>query len=109
VTVELDHELSHSMSAGVRYVHTWMTRTIEDNGISVPGVGEVFFIANPGFGVAEQILPAPAPPAPHAVRDYDGLEFRLQKRLSNNWSLNTSEPAGGSAGDQVLVLSTRSE
>ena len=90
VTFGLDHELSHSMSAGVRYVHKWMTRTIEDNGISVPGVGEVFFIANPGFGVAEQILPAPAPPAPHAVRDYDGLEFRLQKRLSNNWSLNTS-------------------
>jgi hypothetical protein len=78
------------MSVGARYTHKWMTRTIEDNGISVPGVGEVFFIANPGFGVAEQILPAPAPPAPHAIRDYDGIEFRLQKRLSNNWSLNSS-------------------
>jgi outer membrane receptor protein involved in Fe transport len=86
----LDHELSHSMSVGARYTHKWLTRTIEDNGISVPGVGEVFFIANPGFGVAEQILPAPAPPAPHAIRDYDGLELRLQKRLSNDWSLNTS-------------------
>ena len=90
VTFGLDHELNHSMSVGARYVHKWMTRTIEDNGISVPGVGEVFFIANPGFGVAEQILPAPAPPAPHAIRDYDGLELRLQKRLSNSWSLNTS-------------------
>jgi hypothetical protein len=90
LTFGLDHELSHSMSVGARYTHKWMVRTIEDNGISVPGVGEVFFIANPGFGVAEQILPAPAPPAPHAIRDYDGLEFRLQKRLSNNWSLNTS-------------------
>jgi hypothetical protein len=56
----------------------------------VPGVGEVFFIANPGFGLAEQILPAPAPPAPHAIRDYDGHERRLQKRLANGWSLNTS-------------------
>jgi len=78
------------MSVGARYTHKWLTRTIEDNGISVPGVGEVFFIANPGFGLAEQILPAPAPPAPHAIRDYDGLELRLQKRLSNKWSLNTS-------------------
>jgi carboxypeptidase family protein len=90
LTFGVDHELSHSMSVGARYTHKWLTRTIEDNGISVPGVGEVFFIANPGYGLAEQILPAPAPPAPHAIRDYDGLELRLQKRLSNRWSLNSS-------------------
>jgi Carboxypeptidase regulatory-like domain/TonB dependent receptor len=90
LTFGVDHEISHSMSVGARYTHKWLTRTIEDNGISVPGVGEVFFIANPGFGLAEQILPPPAPPAPHAIRDYDGLELRLQKRLSNSWSLNTS-------------------
>jgi hypothetical protein len=86
----LDHDLSHSMTIGARYIHKWLTRTIEDNGISIPGVGEVFFIANPGFGVAEQILPAPAPPSPRAIRDYDALELRLQKRLGNRWSLNTS-------------------
>ena len=41
------------MSVGVRYTHKWLDRTIEDTGINVPNVGEVFFIANPGFGVAE--------------------------------------------------------
>ena len=30
------------------------------------------------------------PAQPEAVRDYDGLEFRLRKRLSNRWSLDTS-------------------
>jgi hypothetical protein len=90
LTFGVDHELGRSMSVGVRYVHKWLDRTIEDVGILVPGVGEVFFIANPGEGVAEQILPVPAPKFPKAQRDYDGVEFRLIKRFSNRWSLNTS-------------------
>ncbi len=90
LTFGLDHELNRTMSVGVRYTKKWLDRTIEDVGIIVPGVGEVFFIANPGEGVAEQILPKPAPVLPTAVREYDGLEFRLIKRFSNNWSLNTS-------------------
>ncbi len=56
----------------------------------MPGVGEVFFIANPGEGVAEQILPEPAPKFPKAQRDYDGVEFRLTKRFANRWSMNAS-------------------
>jgi hypothetical protein len=59
----------------------------------VAGVGEVFMIANPGYGIAEYTLAATCPtcPAqPAAKRVYDGLEFRLRKRLSNRWSLNTS-------------------
>ena len=61
MTFGLDHEVGSRMSVGVRYTHKWLDRTIEDSGINVPDVGEVFFIANPGFGVAEQILPKPAP------------------------------------------------
>ena len=90
MTFGLDHELGARMSVGVRYTHKWLDRTIEDSGINVPDVGEVFFIANPGFGVAEQILPKPAPVMPKAQRDYDGVEVRLIKRYANRWSLNTS-------------------
>jgi hypothetical protein len=86
----LDHELGRSMSIGVRYTHKWLDQTIEDVGVLVPGVGEVFFIANPGFGVAEQILPSPAPALPKAERIYDGVEFRFIKRFANRWSMNTS-------------------
>ena len=87
ITLGMDHELTRTMSVGVRYVHKWLGRTIEDVGVLVPGVGEVFFIANPGYGVARQILPEPAPPMPAAQRDYDAVEFRLNKRLANRWSL----------------------
>ena len=90
ITFGVDHELNRSMSVGVRYVHKWLDRTIEDVGVLVPGVGEVFFIANPGFGVAQQILPEPAPAFPKAVRNYDGVEFRVNKRFANRWSLITS-------------------
>ena len=81
------------MSIGVRYADKWLDKTIEDVGIQVAGVGEVFMIANPGFGIAEYTLAATCPtcPAqPPAKRDYDAVEFRLRKRLSNRWSMNTS-------------------
>jgi hypothetical protein len=90
LTFGMDHELNSKMSVGVRYVHKWLDRTIEDVGVLVAGVGEVFFIANPGFGVAEHILPEPAPVLPKAQRDYDGVEFRLIKRFADRWSLNAS-------------------
>jgi hypothetical protein len=90
LTFGFDHELGHRMSIGVRYTHKWLDRTIEDSGIQIPGVGEVFFMANPGFGVAEQILPAPAPAMPKAQRDYDGVEFRFNRRLANRWQVTSS-------------------
>lgn len=92
-TVGLDHELSRTMSVGVRYAHKWLNKTIEDVGIQVAGIGEVFMIANPGFGIAEYTLGASCPscPAqPPAQRDYDGVEFKFKKRLANRWSLDTS-------------------
>jgi hypothetical protein len=88
----MDHELTRTMSVGVRYVHKWLDRLIEDVGIQASGA-EIFFIANPGYGIAEFTLRGPCPtcPAqPPAKRDYDGLEFRLRKRFGDNWSLNTS-------------------
>jgi outer membrane receptor protein involved in Fe transport len=93
VTIGLDHELTRTMSVGVRYAHKQVDYAIEDVGIQVAGVGEIFMIANPGYGIAEFTLSGSCPscPAqPPAQRDYDGIEFRLRKRLSNRWSMNTS-------------------
>lgn len=92
-TIGLDHELTRTMSVGVRYARKWLDYTIEDVGIQVAGVGEIFMIANPGFGIAENTLAgtcATCPAQPKAVRDYDGLEFRLRRRLANRWSLEAS-------------------
>jgi hypothetical protein len=90
-TIGLDRELNRTMSLGVRYVHKWLVRTIEDVGLLVPGVGEPYIISNPGFGFSEFIEPEwPQYRTPKAQRDYDGLEFRLRKRFSNRWQADVS-------------------
>ena len=89
----LEHELSSRMSVGIRYSHKWLDRTIEDVGVQVAGIGEIFRIANPGFGLAEHTLTAICPTCPDqppAKRTYDGLEFRLVKRYSNRWQMTAS-------------------
>ncbi|MBP6715577.1 MAG: TonB-dependent receptor [Acidobacteria bacterium] len=90
LTLGMDHELSRVMSIGVRYAHKWINTTIEDIGVAVPGVGEVFYIANPGLGLGEYPLGTAYPRTPDPVRKYDGVELVLRKRLSNNWQATTS-------------------
>jgi Carboxypeptidase regulatory-like domain/TonB dependent receptor len=85
-TLGMEHELAPTISLGVRYVHKWLFRTIEDVGIFFEG-SEIYLIANPGEGLAVQMEPSvPDLITPKPVRKYDGLEFRLNKRFSNNWS-----------------------
>ena len=78
------------MSLGVRYVHKWLFRTIEDVGIFFQG-SEIYLISNPGEGLAVSMEPSvPSLITPKPVRKYDGLEFRLNKRFSGNWSGSAS-------------------
>jgi hypothetical protein len=91
----LDHELNRVTSLGIRYVHKWVTRTIEDNGWNEGGT-EYYFIGNPGEGTIgrQEFLWGPGKlyqtgtPAymPKPIRDYDAVEVALRKRLANNWS-----------------------
>jgi hypothetical protein len=90
VVVGLDHELNASTSVGVRYVHKQLDRTIEDVGVVVPGLGEVFFTANPGEGIARQIIGPQFPSLPKAQRDYDALELRFTRRSRDQWAVNAN-------------------
>ena len=89
-TLGLDHELTPRTSLGVRYVHKQIDYTIDDVGIIVPGVGEVYYYANPGYGLAEFTIGREFPAQPPAKRDYDGLEFRVLRRMTNGLQLNAS-------------------
>lgn len=94
LTLGLDHELNSQMSVGMRYVRKRLIYAIEDVGVHLPGPEgtiELYFIANPGYGVTQVLLPDfPQFKTPRAQRDYDSIEFRVRKRLANNWSLNAS-------------------
>jgi len=86
----MEHELNPTMSLGVRYVHKWMFRTIEDVGIYVQG-SEDYLISNPGEGLAVEMEPLyPAFPTPKPKRDYDSLELRLNRRFANHWQGSAS-------------------
>jgi len=88
--VGMDHELNRLMSIGGRYVHKWVNNAIEDIGVQVVGIGEVFYIANPGYGLGAYPLTTAYPRTPFPVRDYDAAEITFQKRMANNWSLTSN-------------------
>lgn len=90
LTLGLDHELSRTMSVGVRYAHKWLNETIEDVGVQVPGVGEVYYIANPGVGFGQYPLGTDFPATPRPKRNYDGLDISFRRRLQDNWFLNAN-------------------
>jgi hypothetical protein len=78
-------QISRDLVFEPTYTRTRLDRTIEDSGVITPD-GEVYYIVNPGFGVNSQVPACPAcPPNPKAIRDYDGVEFRLTKRFSDKW------------------------
>ena len=94
-TLGLDHELNPTISLGVRYARKRFDRTIEDTGVLVPGIGEVYRITNPGERLGENVLRdfagcTTCPNQPKPTRNYDGVEFRLRKRLRNSWSLTST-------------------
>ncbi|MCX6539065.1 MAG: TonB-dependent receptor [Acidobacteria bacterium] len=98
--IGLDHELNARMSLGVRYIHKWATRTIEDTGIYAPDLGsdptgqtlvEDYLIANPGEGLAVAMEPRfPSLVEGKTKRNYDAVELHLRKRFSNNWQADAT-------------------
>ena len=84
----IEHQLNNYMASSVRYVHKQVDRAIEDTGFLLPDGSEGYVIANPGEGITSLAFTNPQTNLPKAVRDYDAIELRFEKRLSNNWYLN---------------------
>ena len=78
-------EIKHDLVFEPVYTRARLDRTIEDAG-TITQNGEVFYIVNPGLGVNSTVPNCNGCPAnAKAIRDYDGLEFRLTKRFSHDW------------------------
>jgi hypothetical protein len=98
VALGFQQELTATTGVGFRYVNKHLVRAIEDVGVHtfLPSGSEAeeFFIANPGFGVAQKILAATGcdtcPAMPKAKRDYNGFEFELTKRFARHWQGHVS-------------------
>jgi outer membrane receptor protein involved in Fe transport len=89
-TLGVDHELNSQLAVGVHYVHKQIDRAIEDTGSLDASGNEIYVIANPGEGLTALAFTDPSVALPKPKRDYDSVEFFLDKRFADNWSLRTS-------------------
>ncbi|MDH7513847.1 MAG: TonB-dependent receptor [Clostridiales bacterium] len=83
--------LMENLSFTTRFVQKHLRHIIEDVGVIVPGVGEVYYECNPGFGYSLHEghgtgkFDPKYPETPKAKREYYALNLSLEKRLANNW------------------------
>jgi len=106
--VALEHEVKTGVVASVRYTRSRLIRGIEDIGTLDANENEVYVIGNPGFGLSSDKIKGLSgqPLTPKAVRNYDGVEFRVDgrfnegylKRLNYNVSYTYSRLFGNWAG-----------
>ena len=89
-TTGIDHELNATMAVSVHYVHKQLDRAVEDTGFLTPAGDEGYVIANPSEGLTSLAFTNPNIPMPKPKRQYDSVEFALDKRFANNWSLRAA-------------------
>jgi hypothetical protein len=91
-TVGFERDLGFfGLLASGRYTHKQVDRAVEDIGFFNAQGSEVYIIGNPGFGSTQSVLSQLGFPAtPKAIREYDALEVRLDKRFTNNFYFNAN-------------------
>jgi hypothetical protein len=98
--VGFEFEALPGMNVGIRYIHRNMPRILEDVGtaqmvaydLGLPGLDSVeYFITNVNRDTPVTVFPGlPAAHFEDPLHRYDAVEFTADKRLSNNWSLQSS-------------------
>lgn len=86
-----ERSISSDLVASARYTNRRLIRTIEDVGTLGPE-GEIYYIANPGEGLTiDPTRWEPGiPVTPKPKRNYDAVEFRLDKRFSKSYQFAIS-------------------
>jgi hypothetical protein len=119
-TLGVEKMLMENFSFTARFVQKHLRYMIEDVGVIVPGVGEVYYECNPGFGYSlhdgEGQIGNPGDPdyyhggffdpkypeTPKAKREYMAVNLSFDKRMSNNWlagfSYTWSRLSGNTSG-----------
>jgi len=103
--VGIEYQWTPTTAFGINYIHNKLNRAIEDVGSLDASGNEVYFAANPGEGIATTMfvtgLTAPFA-TPRPLRQYDALEFSVNRRFSKNWfgsaNLTISRLYGNYAG-----------
>ena len=90
-TIGAERQLSRDYVFRVRYTFKNVDEAVEDAGIVNAQGSEAYIIGNPGRGLHLQTLQELGyQNFTRPQRRYDGLEFVIEKRLSNNWYFNAN-------------------
>jgi len=90
-TVGAERQLSRDYVLRVRYTYKNVDEAVEDAGIINAAGSEAYIIGNPGSGLHLSTLQALGyAKSTRPQRRYDGLEFVLDKRLSNKYYFNAN-------------------
>lgn len=90
-TVGAERQLSKDYVFRARYTFKNVDEAVEDAGIVNTAGNEAYIIGNPGSGLHLETLTALGyERSVRPKRRYDGFEFVLDKRLSNNWYFNAN-------------------
>lgn len=81
-TIGVERQLSRDMVLAGRYTHKQVDRTVEDVGVFNDQGSEAYIIGNPGFGLVCDIAGTANLPCPKAIRDFDAVEVRVDKRAT---------------------------
>jgi hypothetical protein len=89
ISFGVEKKLRENLSATVRLVQKHLRYAIEDVGV-ITGADIIYYMANPGYGYCRSTtdggkFDAKYPAVPKAKREYWGLNFSLDKRLSDRW------------------------
>jgi hypothetical protein len=89
-TVGAERDLGGGYLFSGRYTHKQVDRAVEDIGFLNPQGSESYIIGNPGQGLAAQIYQNFGFQPLEAVRDYDAMELRIDKRFTRRYYFNGS-------------------
>lgn len=115
-TVGAERQLNRDYVFRVRYTYKNVDEAVEDAGIINAQNSEAYIIGNPGSGLHLETLKALGyTKSTRPQRRYDGVEFVLDKRLSNNWYFNANYTysrlfgnySGLSSSDEVHLVDGR--
>lgn len=115
-TVGAERQLSRDYVLRVRYTYKNVDEAVEDAGFVNDQGSEAYIIANPGRGLhLESLRNFGYQNVARPQRRYDGLEFVIEKRLTNNWYFNANYTysrlfgnyTGLASSDEVHLLDGR--
>jgi hypothetical protein len=88
LTFTVERDLGRNLVFAARYTRKNVETAVEDAGIPTPDGSETYIIGNPGEGLYAEVAAANGLLVVKPQRQYDALEFRLDRRFANDWYFN---------------------